>query len=463
MPILGLTGRVRTPRWARIRLGYKLKGSKADYPSDTDVFVLRREGDSEITNAILKAYGAQRIADPKAVEEVYSLGRQIRLMLPWEYDTVHEGREVSLELANRSWAASKLRCSGDGGGAEPELVGTAVCRDQQYLATFERAVLVIGEAARGGVTVTCRGQDCPLWHTNYNRETNRLPGCHREMRLQALLLHPATEPEDPNYMTQLGWIEVATGSWNGAVDVQSGLAMLRATVGRTHHVPFALRRLSRSISTPEGRVVKATLIVSYDMGEALRFGLGPPARAMIPAPLRRELLELAAAEAQFDSVSDIQPQPDRGRLALPAPAPAPTPAVTDYDDAVMAAQAAAAPSGESEEGEEPEDVVRHLTPDERDELKVACGGTPGQPATQTRFRELVEESYHALRVPADKECSRFIDYPGHREGGMVTLGYLTTRHRAWIEERLREQKPEADRDDALVVEGELFDPREGRA
>jgi hypothetical protein len=70
MPIHGLTGRVRTPRWARIRLGYKLKGSKGNYPSDSDVFVLKREGDSEITDAILKAYGAQRIPDPKAAEEV---------------------------------------------------------------------------------------------------------------------------------------------------------------------------------------------------------------------------------------------------------------------------------------------------------------------------------------------------------------------------------------------------------
>jgi hypothetical protein len=464
MPINGLTGRVRTPRWAKIRLGYKKKGNNGNYPHDTDVFVLRREGDSEITNAILKAYGAQRVPDPKATEEVYSLGRQIRLMLPWEFDTVHEGREVSLELSNRSWAASKLRCSGDGGGADPELVGTAVCRDPQYLSAFERAGLVIGEAARGGHTVTCRGQDCPLWHTNHNRDTNRLPGCHREMRLQALLLHPATDPEDPNFMTQLGWIEVATGSWNGAVDVQSGLAMLRATVGRTHHVPFTLRRIARSISTPEGRAVKATLIVSYDMAEALRFGLGPPARAMIPGPLRRELLELAAAEAQFDSVADIQPQPERARLALPpapqaaTPASPPGPAIADRDDAVEAEQR------DAEEGSEDEDV-RMLIPDERDALKVACGGTPGQPDTLGRFRELVEASYRAVQVPADRECARWIPYPERRPNEEVQSGWLTTRHRTWIEERLREQRPEVDRDDASpeqAMQGELIDPAGGR-
>jgi hypothetical protein len=458
VPIHGLTGRVRTPRWARIRLGYKLKGSKGNYPSDSDVFVLKREGDSEITDAILKAYGAQRIPDPKAAEEVYSLGRQIRLMLPWEFDTVHEGREVSLELSNRSWAASKLRCSGDGGGADPELVGEAVCRDQQYLAVFQRANLVIGEASRGGHTVTCKGQDCPLWHTHYNRDTNRLPGCHREMRLQALLLHPATDPDSPDYMRQLGWIEVASGSWHGAIDVQSGLAMLRATVGRTHHVPFTLRRLSRSISTPEGRVVKATLIVSYDMAEALRFGLGPPARAMIPAALRRELLELASAEAQFESVADIQPRPDR--LALPAaetrPAPerervAETPVIADRDDAVQRAM-------EEESGSGADEEVRMLVPDERDALKVLCGGTPGEPETLERYRELVEDSYRACGIPTNRECTAWAPYPERRPGAEVQSGWLTTRHRAWIEERLAEQKPEPDRDDVVAVQGELIHP-----
>jgi hypothetical protein len=459
VPINGLSGAVRTPRWARIRLGYTKPGKRSKYPSDSDVFVVRREGDPEITDAILKAYGGRPIPDA-AEQGVFGIGRTIRLLLPWEYDTMHEGREVSLELSNRSWAASKLRCSGNGGGAEPEVVGTATCRDQQYLGVLQRAGLVIGDGPRGTHTVTCKGPDCPLWHSQRS-DGNKLPGCHREMRLQALLLHPATDPEDPNYMRQLGWVEVATGSWHGVMDVQSGLAMLRATVGRTHHIPFALRRIARSISTPEGRVVKSTLVVSYEMDEAMRFALGPPARALLRPEVRRELLELAAAEVQFEAVADIQPQPDRGRVAIaptgrPRAAALPPPPVIDRDDAVDAATRAAE-TDDSDEPEGREEVPRPLAQPEVDELKVACGGTPGQRDTLARYRELVEASYVALGVQQNPG-GPWVPYPGTAPGAYVAANYLTTRHRAWIEEQLHGAGAQADGDEPDVVEGQLVDP-----
>src|SRR6266496_1109829 len=132
MPINGLSEQVRTPRWAVIRLGYTKKGARGNYPSDADSFVIKREAgcDPELFQAIVAAYSGARIKE--ASEEVYSLGKNLRFMLPWEFDSVHDGREVSWELLNRAWGRSRIRCSGTGGGDEQGQVGEAWVRDPEY-------------------------------------------------------------------------------------------------------------------------------------------------------------------------------------------------------------------------------------------------------------------------------------------------------------------------------------------
>lgn len=450
MTINGLTGSVRTLRTAKLKLGYVKKGKS--FPSDTDVFVGKK--DDGVTAEMIEAYGAKPIPDTRDAG-VFSFGRELRGMLAFEYDATFDGREVALELLNRSWSASRIRCSGTGG--DEDHVGDAFVRSEQYAEVLRRADLIHGER-KGGWDAICKGRDCPLWYERAD-DRNKLPGCHREMRLHFILIHPAREREHPKYMQQLGWIEVATGSWNGAIDVQSGFAAIRALAGgRTALIPFRLRRVMRSVSAPNGRVNKATLIVDHWADEVLIFASGPPGRAILRPALRQQLAELAAAEASwaalpvatYESVADIQPQP---RALLPGRRPATDAApVLDRDDAVDRATTEPASGDEDDRTGAEDEAVRLLTQPEVDELKVACGGTPGQRDTLGRYREMVEASYRAIGIRPNGE---WVPYPGTPAGRTTSAGHLTTRHRAWIEEQLRDEAA------AEVLQGTLIDPDDG--
>jgi len=221
MPINGLTGSVRTLRTAKLKLGYVEKGK--NFPSDKDV-IIGKVADG-VTEEMIKAYGATPLSNAKD-PGVYNFGRELRGMLAFEYDAMHEGREVALELLNRSWSSSRIRCSGTGGDIDN--AGVAFVRSEQYAAALRQQGLLHGER-KGGWEANCLGRDCPLWYEQ--AEQSKLAGCHREMRLHFILLHPERDQEHPDYMRQLGWIEVATGSWNGAIDVQSGFAVIRALTG----------------------------------------------------------------------------------------------------------------------------------------------------------------------------------------------------------------------------------------
>src|SRR5258708_4752248 len=211
MPINGMTGRVRAPRTCKIRLGYKKKGSNSEDPKDSDVFILRSEDQTkdEVAQLVLSAYGQGRIDE--ATNEVYSLGKSLRMMLPWEYDILYEGREVGFELMNRAWSHSKLRCTGTGG----DEAGQAVCRDREMLDEISKATKAKPIAREDGSSwdVKCLGPRCPFWHSNM--EKNKSATCHSEMRLWAWLLHPAKEPTDKNFLKKLASIEIASGSFNG--------------------------------------------------------------------------------------------------------------------------------------------------------------------------------------------------------------------------------------------------------
>jgi hypothetical protein len=453
MPVEGLSGRVRTPRSMKAKLGYTKLGQRSLYPSDSDAFIAKRE--DGWSDDALKAYGAKEIsdaatrdADNKPVAKPFAVGKTLRLMLPWEFDALHEDREIAVELLNRAWGRSKgLKCSGTGGQDQP---GIAYVRDPAWIPLIEKATdkKAIDKGGRGH-QVVCLGPDCPFWKTNADR--NREASCHTELRIQAILLHPATDVEDPSYMKQLGWVEIASGSFNGAIDVQSGFLMIRGLVGRTAYIPFALRRVARTMF-PEGkRVLKSTLMVDYDTDEVLRFGFGPPARAMLRPAVRRELLELATQEAQFQSFSDIIPRPalrDGTAGALPAheePAPETDPSLGENRDDAIARAAAESEAEDAtfrEESEEPppgnaepaardpEDV---LSDQEIDEVKVMCGGTPGDYASLEFGRELLREAHAHFGTWPTPSTPATAPPPWTR---------LQVRHRDFIRKRLAELEAE---------------------
>jgi hypothetical protein len=454
LPIRGLTGKVRTPRSLKIRLGYvrKTRDGANTTPQDTDVFVGKPV--DGVNKEILEAYQAKPIADAvaeKDEDKAYALGKGLRMLLPWEFDLQHEGREIALEVLNRAWGRSKgLKCSGDGGDAGDN-AGSAIALDEawakQVTAKVGGKLEVVGEKRW---KIRCVGPACPKWFANKGPD-NTDASCHRQLRLQAILLHPATNPEDPNYMKQLGWAEVVSGSFNGMIDVQSGFTMIRALTtvpgvreGRTAYIPFTLKRVSR-VMHPEGkRTVKSTLMTDYDMDEVIRFAYGPPSRALARPALRRELLEMAKAEAEYDSFADTHPA-IRERMALGLPAPAEdgeeaadniTPKVTsesepmgvDPDQAAEAAQAAA-PS--------PDELNAFLTPEALNRLKELCGGVPGQPLTMGTFKSILRRAFAEVDgwTPAAAD-----EHP--------PFNHTRVRHELWIREHI---------DELLPRDGEVID------
>lgn len=429
MPIKGISGEFRPPRQAKIRLGYKPVGK--NYPKDSDVFVAKHE--DGITKEMIEAYGKGKITEAEG--EVWSLGKSLRMMSYFEWDRVHprRGSELVVGLLNRAWAHSTLHCSGDGG----DVPGQAFARDEAYMTAITKATKTKARARDGGWDVACTGPKCPMWHTN--NKANNLATCHRELRFLAQLLHPTTNPEDPNYMKNFGSVEIVSGSFNGMLDVQSGLQLLREVAGRSFNVPFNLQRVPRTMLVEGKRLVKATLVVSFDNDEAIRFGYSDPKLSIVRPAVRKQLmaqrreqLELARMEVDYDSVKDVLPQleahVDLGRTTSPdADALSDSGAVTaDRDEVVQEAVDAVELSKE--------ELNRRLSAEERNELKTKSGGVPGEPSTLTHLRELVAAAFAHFSEPADD------------------LSALRVRHAIWIKDALAQEGRDSDQRETTATE-----------
>jgi len=443
---------VRAPRTCKIRLGYKKKGQNGEYPRDTDVFVLRSEDTKDdIAELVIKAYGQGQIAEAEG--NVTNLGKSLRMMLPWDFDMVYQDREVGLELMNRAWSHSKLRCSGTGGDED----GQALCRDKDMLDELGKATKHKPVAREDGQSwdVICRGPRCPFWHSNLSK--NKAATCHREMRLWAWLLDPAKDPSDPKFLKKLAAVEISSGSFNGMIDIQSGFRTIASLVGRTALIPFTLRRVPRTVLSDGKRVTKATLLVDFDQDEVIRFGYSDPKLALVRPEVRKqllaqkeELLRLAAMEVSYDSVKDIVPRLEAPKSSesertaidhLPGPAAgsggtaaaggelnavpdSSTSVVGDRDDVID--QAAAAPALTEEE------LNRFLNQGERDELKALCGGIPGDYGSLKHMRELVTQ---ALKEAGDWKTTYDPEKP--------PLSDLRVKHQRWIREAVEAEKGSA--------------------
>ncbi len=453
MAIKGLSTQYRALREAKFKLGYVKRGKS--FPSDTDVFVGKVE--DGITKRMIEAYGATPIPDAKE-SGVYDFGRELRGILKFDFDAKDaDGREVTYESLNRAWGNSRIRCSGDGGDGG-EYIGEAWVRDQRFKERLERAGLLIGARADGaGWIATCKGRDCPLWHSAAT-DADKTPSCHRETRFRFVLLTPTEfdsaidlDAQAADYIKNLGWVEIATSSFHGTVDIQSGMRTIRAeTGGETTFLP--LKRVMRSISAPTGRVKKAPLMVGYDTDEVQVFAAGggrlaqlrPGMRERLAGVLRAEAAVAALAPATYADVADIQPQPDRRALAAPRPIatqPRPDP---DRDQVIEA-------GGGDPEDDEPGPArppVAILNQKGRDELKRLCGGVEdanGRFSELERFRELVKASYEALGVPsAPPNGLEFIPFAEVPKGDRGGLEFLTTAHADWIVREMRSGEPGGD-------------------
>lgn len=428
MPINGISGEFRPPRYAKLRLGYKKKGERGEYPKDTDVFVGRIE--DGVTKQMIDAYNGEKITEAEG--ETWNLGKSLRMLSYFEWDAMHprKNTELVVNLLNRAWSHSKLKCSGTGGD-EP---GEAFVRDEAFVGPIQKATKEKPVRTAGGWKVICLGPGCPMWHAN--NKADKLATCHRELRFLAQLLHPTTDPADPQYLKNFGSVEIVSGSFNGMVDVQSGLQLLRSVAGRSANIPFTLQRKPRTMLVEGKRVVKATLLVGFDNDEAIRFGYSDPKLSLVRPEIRkqllaqkRELLELARLEVNFDAVRDIQPRLEEHREPAPASdesmhqssIDAPPDVVGDRDQVVGEAAAAALPS-EAE-------LSRRLNQGERDELKVLCGGIPGDRDSQAHFRELVLQAYERIGDWQDK---------WDREN--PPLSELCLRHALWIRQAIEAEK-----------------------
>jgi len=432
-----MSGRVRIPRTVKIRLGYKKRGET--WPKDTDVFVGRVE--DGVTKEILEAYNKGKIDEAEG--ETWNLGKSLRMLSYFEWDdhSPQDDRELVVELMNRAWAHSKLRCFGDGGD-EP---GTASAADEEWAKAIQKVTHKAPVATDDGrFRVVCLGPKCPMWSSNL--AANKAATCHRELRLRARLLHPETNPEAPNYLKQLGWVEIASGSWNGMIDIQSGLQIMRSVAGRSAGIPFTLKRSPRTVLSDGKRLNKATLIVDYDHDEVIRFGYSDPKLVMVRPEsrkqieaMKREAVELARLDAQYDSFKDIVP---RAVPQLPAAAPITEPSgkesreskgeagitvTEDRDDVV----AKAVDEGASPQLTEAE-LNAYLDKGQRDELKILSGGTPGQPATLTKLRELGKQACEALG------------------DSYKDLTSLKVKHALWIKDALRQEHELADEQQELI-------------
>jgi hypothetical protein len=418
LPIDGVSGNFRPPRLAKIRLGYKPTGK--NYPKDADVFVGKTE--DGVTRAMLEAYGKGKIDGAEG--EVWNLGKSLRMLSYFEWDELHPktGTELVVGLLNRAWSHSSLKCSGTGG----DHPGEAFARDEAFMAAITKATKTKPVARDGGWDVVCMGPKCPLWHTN--SETNKLATCHRELRFLAQLLHPTTNPEDPDYLRNLGSVEIVSGSFNGMLDLQSGLQLLRSVAGRSFNIPFNVQRVPRTMLVDGKRLVKATMIVSFDNDEAIRFGYSDPKLSIVRPAVRKQLmaqrreqLELAKMAVDYDSVQDVLPRPDQ--RALPErsstdenPVASDETLVADRDQVVAEAVDAAEPAALSDE-----QLNAYLSQSERNELKTLSGGVPGDRDSLAKFFVLVAAAHKEFGTGQTAQ----------------DLSSLTVRHALWIKEQLR--------------------------
>lgn len=314
MPIEQLSDQRRLTRDFKVRLGVrKTNAGGTEYPTETDYFVLKEA--------------------PDEVKELYrSEPKSLRIMLGFEWNQQSpSGDDLVFSLYNRAYGASRgLKCRGTGRSAE--FFGTARTSDEKWAARIEQATGFAPdkfESMSGDPmwTVRCFGRDCPKFLHKVRAPDPQNPArqidvlaphhdadasCNDTAILRCFLLHPSTDPDSDDYCKVLGVMELATGSINSIIDLQSGFDLLKPyTGGRTAGIPMTLIRKPTTTFRPV-RQVHYTCAIHIDHAEAQRWSAVPLQEVFLSETQRALLKQLQSQPLGLtvDSVRDLLP----GRL-----------------------------------------------------------------------------------------------------------------------------------------------------
>ena len=245
MAIKGLSEVKRLPRMGKIRLGIKKKSAKTgkDYPTEVDYFVLDPSSPNEderkkMIDEFHKLYGDQ----PKSIEIMFPVANP-EVFFPQDY--------------KRYGSGSSLKCKGDG--------EKAVCATDEFAEGLE----VIGKSEMGTPIVKCLGKDCIY----YSKKQ-----CSEVAILNVLL------PKLPG----VGVWQIATGSINNIINLNSSIQVIKEMCGRVHMIPLELQRRPEAIAHEGKKTVHYLLHISTDirLAEIQRLATIDPERAAmeLPAP-----------------------------------------------------------------------------------------------------------------------------------------------------------------------------------
>ncbi len=204
MPIKNLSEIRRLPRLGKIRLGIKVRNDAGvEYPKEVDYLILDPQTPSELENK-------------KLIEEFHRLygdkPKQIKIMFPVSNPDVYFP-----QYYKRYGKSTSLQCKGDG--------DVAFCGAEEFTKDLEKLPLNKEEM---GIKVKCLGKECSYYKNNQ---------CSEVGILQVLL------PDMPG----AGVWQIATGSFNSIVNLNSCIAYIGQVCGRAHMIPLMLERRPQEI------------------------------------------------------------------------------------------------------------------------------------------------------------------------------------------------------------------------
>jgi hypothetical protein len=218
------------PRLGKIHLGIKVEPTdKSPYPKAVDYFVC-----------------------PPEVQEVYGKEpKELDIMLPSE-----NPEQFAQQWLRRYSRTQGLICIGDGINCRRKVdvqTGAMVTKDSREWVWKESI---------------CNSQECPDY-------TNKL--CRRIINLQVFLFN----------CPGLGVYQIDSSSFYSIVNINSMVAMLKATLGRCSMLPLKLV-LGPVEVTPPGESKKTVYVMhissNIKLGELAKMALLPPAQALLPEP-----------------------------------------------------------------------------------------------------------------------------------------------------------------------------------